>query len=369
MKKSFALITVALIVLSMFAGCSSAAPASSPAAPAPASSVAPANSEAPASSAEPASSAAADGVVDCPKMNIVLSSHLNPGSPENEALKLILKTLGERTGGNITGTVYEGSSLAAEVEAYEHLKSGSINISFAGFTITNKFGPTLESFATPYMYSTKEQVLKSWEGRIGEEMRKNLLEAGIVGKYMSFRGNRQLTSNKPIHTPADLAGLKLRVPETASWITVWKSMGALPTPIATSEVFSSLQMGVIDAQENSITSNYNKGLWEVQKYTILTNHIIDMNVFEVSRKWYETLSPEMQTVVDEVMKQGADYCTEITLANEEKLRAEMEQNGMEFIEIDAKAFAEAAAEGVREVSKEWEDWVYGQAMEDIASAS
>jgi TRAP-type C4-dicarboxylate transport system substrate-binding protein len=139
---------------------------------------------------------------------------------------------------------------------------------------------------------------------------------------------------------------------------VWKELGALPTPIASPEVFSALQTGVVEAQENPISSNYQKALWEVQKYTIMTNHLFDYFLWESSKKWCEDLSPDLKKIFDEVTAAGIQRSTDITFEMEDSYRADMEKRGMIYLDIDFRAFREKALPAIERATKDLEPWVY-----------
>lgn len=310
---------------------------------------------------------AKEDIVEGPKMNLVVATTLNPGSNESISLQRMLDYLSERTGGNVTGTLYEGGTLGSEVEMIEQVINGSIHISLTGTSATNKYAPMYDVFCVPYLFANTDEFLTVFNGKVGEALRAEILSHGFHFEYPIFRGNRQMTANKRIETPEDLKGLKLRLPETQSIMDVWASMGTLPTPITSSEVFGALQTGVVDAQENSIASNYNKGLWEVQKYTILTNHLVDYYAIMFGSVWFDNMSPEYQDLFREAMQDAADYCTKLTFESEADKRAEMEAHGMEFVEVDVEPFKEAAAAGVQKLAEAWEPWVYEEVQSELSA--
>lgn len=359
MKKMISLILVLAMMLSLAAcgGSGTNAPAD-------------ADVSAAESAAESAVSSAADSdsgdIIEGEKVNIVIGSVLNPGSPENIAMQWILDTLEEKTGGNITGSLYEGGSIGSETEMLEQCINGDCHITMTSLVGIDKYASAYNSISVPYLYSSKEQIQKSWDGKIGEAIREKFEEAGMYYDGIIFRGNRHLTANEKIDSPDKLKGLKLRLPDTTQWVTVWSGMGALPTPTSAAETFSALQTGVVDAQENNITSNYNKGMWEVQKYTMLTSHVVDTYIFCWSKDWFDGLSEDYQNLIRETILEAADYASDITAENEESLRSEMEANGMEFVDVDTAAFKEAALPYIQQVAEGWDSWVYDQAMEDTA---
>jgi len=195
-----------------------------------------------------------------------------------------------------------------------------------------------------------------------EFAKNNLLCYGLI-----FRGNRQLTSNKLIEKPADLVGLKLRLPQTAAWVKVWTQLGAMPTTIATAEVFSALQTGVVDAQENPIISNNQKGLQEVQKYTVMTNHIVDFIGYLVCKPFIDELNAEDRALVETAIKDATAYAQELYKEQEAEARAAMEKAGMKFVDIDVAPFKEKALANIDSLKGNWADWVYDEALNDTAN--
>jgi len=299
------------------------------------------------------------------KVHVVIGSVLNPGSPENVAMQWILDTLSEKTNGRITGALYEAGSIGSEAEMLEQCINGDCHITVTSLVGINKYARAYNTLSVPYLYSSKEEMLKSWNGPIGEAIRTNFEKNGLYYDGIIFRGNRQLTANFKITDPSQLKGLKLRLPETVQWVTVWGGMGAICTPTSAAETFSALQNGVVDAQENNITSNQKKGMEQVQKYTMMTNHIIDTYIFTWSKTWFDSLSEADQKLIRETILEAADYGTKITEEGEAKCRAIMEAGGMEFIEVDASKFKEAALSFLEKVASSWEDWVLPQALKDM----
>lgn len=308
-------------------------------------------------------------IVDGPEMNLVFASYLAQGCIENVAMQRALDYLSERTGGKITGTVYEAAVLGKELEALEQVIEGTIQVAYTGYSSFANYAPEYSTFGVPYLYTSAAQVQKSFDGPIGQAIQAAYEENGLMFDHLIFRGNRQLTSNKLVTTPEDLKGLKLRLPENKVSMTVWSGLGTLTYAIDSSEVFTALQLGTVDAQENPISSNHSKGLWEVQKYTIMTNHVVDFLGFVWSKDWYDGLTDEYRALVDEALTMAAQWACDEEAANEAVLRAEMEEKGMEFVDVDCSLFAEAAAPSIKVLTDGWAEGVYEQVQEDIASTN
>ena len=123
---------------------------------------------------------------------------------------------------------------------------------------------------------------------------------------------------------------------------------------------------MVDAQENPIISNHDKGLQEVQKYTIMTDHIVDMLPVIYSKKWFDGLDQDTQELIKECLDDATDWANQYAIEVTEENKAEMEAAGMEFIEVDTSSFKESALSCLDELAKNWADGVYDQLMKDIS---
>jgi len=305
------------------------------------------------------------GEAGYPKMEIQMAVN-NANSIDAFVLEHFGELIEEKSGGNITSVLF-GGTLGSENEIVEQIRTNTVHMYVSAVATISNYAAAFNTFSVPYLYEDEDKFYTSWRGKIGDAIRESYEASGFYTSenQVLIRGFRQLTSNKMVNTPDDLNGLKLRLPEIPEWITVWGILGAIPTPISSSEVFSALQMGVVDGQENPIISNYDKGLQEVQDYTILTNHIVDILPVVWSKDWFDGLDEDTQKLVKECLDEAMIWGTEECKKREEDYRAEMESAGMEFIEVDSTPFAEKAIQSLTEISKGWDSWVYDQLMEDI----
>ena len=160
------------------------------------------------------------------------------------------------------------------------------------------------------------------------------------------RGPRHLTSNRPIRHPDDLQGLILRVPSVPSFVTAWSAMGAKPTPMAFSEVFTSLQQGTIEAQENPFELILNAGFPEVQQYVNLTEHVMSWSYPVVGEKQFQRLPADLQAIFLQAAQEMQAYERRLFLESEKKVQDELKSRGMKFIEVDKDAFAAECEEAI-----------------------
>ncbi len=325
---------------------------------------APAQEEAEGAGGEADAAGGADAV-EYPVMQIDMACN-NAKSVDESLLLKFGELIEERSGGNITAVVFAGT-LGSELEIDEQIRSGTIHMYVAATSTISTYAPDYNTFSVPYLYSTQDQVMKSWNSSIGEGLRADFEEAGIYtsANTLFMRGMRELTSNKEVHSVEDVRGLKLRLPSTPEWVTVWSTMGANVTTISSAEVFSALQTGVVDAQENPIISNYDKGIQEVQDYTIMTNHIVDLLPVIYSKTWFDGLDTDTQALFEECLDDATEWANDYAADLTETYRQEMEAAGMEFIDVDTEGFKEVALSCLDEISANWADGVYDQLMIDI----
>lgn len=296
----------------------------------------------------------------------IATFHPRTGTADVEGLYHYKELVEERSNGKIKVNVFYGGTLGGERELVEQLKLGTMHLCLGGWGTRGAYIKKIMPWGVPYLFSSKEQILRSIEGRIGEEVQKAYLKNGIVWNGVYFRGNRQLTTNRNVKTPADLKGMKIRLPENPDWLVVWKAFGGLPTPIPSPEIFSSLQTGVVEAQENPVSSNYNRKLWEVQKYTVLTNHIVDIQSYLLSKKFLDTLDKETQDMLIQAAIDTMEWCTEFAASMEQDLIKEMEANGMVFLKPDLKPFQEVALDTMDYFKEKWEPWVLEETMKVLS---
>jgi tripartite ATP-independent transporter DctP family solute receptor len=296
---------------------------------------------------------------------MTLACYVNQDTPEGKGFEYIKEHLEAETDGRFTVELYFSSTLGTELELIEQIRSGTLSLSISAWGGMDRFAKDLFPFVVPYLYPDREAARRTWNGPIGDAVRARLLESGIVHGGIYFRGNRQLTSNKRIAGVQDVKGLKLRLPETSAWIQVWSELGAIPSPIPTAEVFSALQTGVVDAQENPVSSNHDKKLWEVQKYISLTNHIVDYNGFYMSKKWLDTLDEGVRTKVMAIVGDALAYTEKYSDEKENELLQDMVTRGMTVVEVDMAGFREKARPAMERIQKEWQPWIYEQVLKDI----
>lgn len=294
-------------------------------------------------------------------IEITFAIHTQPNTNEVKSAEMFKKLVEERSNGQITVKLFPGAVLGGEKDNMEQLKVGEIQMSIFGDILTSQLAPEYDPTVIPFIYPSLDEVYKTWNGPLGDKIKNALIERGGVQLIaLQKRGARNLTANKKIETPEDLKGLKLRVPEIPTWVTVWKGLGALPTPIAWSEVYSALQTNVVDAQENPYENILTAKLNEVQKYTMKTEHLYNVFHWVVGKKFFDGLTPEHQKIILTAAEEATKWGDE----QKEKLDKELEQKlidlGNEIVTVDKKLFRQAALPAIKELSKDWAPGVWDE---------
>lgn len=250
------------------------------------------------------------------------------------------------TDGRIEVEVYPNESLGKEMDLINGMQLGTADMTITGESLQN-WAPMAALLAVPYAYKSLEHMDEVAGGEIGDQIEAEIIEKAQVRPIAYFaRGPRNLTSNREIKSPDDLKGLKMRVPNVPLFVDTWKALGASPTPMAFSEVFTSLQNGTIDAQENPLALIKSANFNEVQKFVNKTEHVRSWIYLTISEMTWNKLSEEDKEAVMEAAARTQTYERELFLADEEQLLAELEEKGMTFVDVDNAAFAAKAKDAV-----------------------
>lgn len=250
------------------------------------------------------------------------------------------------TDGRVEVQVFPNESLGKEIDVINGMQLGTADMTITGESLQN-WAPTAALLAVPYAYQTLESMDEVAAGEIGKQVEAEIIARAQIRPIAYFaRGPRNLTSNREIVSPEDLAGLKLRVPNVPLFVKTWETLGAAPTPMAFGEVFTSLQNGTIDGQENPLALIESANFNEVQKFVNQTEHVRSWIYLTISELSWGRLSADDQQAVMEAAATAQAYERELFLADEERLAQSLQDKGMTFVESDKAAFAAKARDAV-----------------------
>ena len=259
-----------------------------------------------------------------------------------------------------------GPEVGGERDLLEATSRGEYQMVQSGDMCIAYYAPRYSVTSVPYVFPGYTAVRKAYDGKLGEKINEAMIKNGklrIIG--LSKRGARLLTAKKPIYSPDDLKGTKLRVPEIKTWVEAWKGVGALPTPVAWPEVFTALQTGVVDAQENPIAQIYEAKLYEVQKYIMLTEHLAAYFHWLINEDHYQKLSTAHREIVLNAVRKATDWGTRQQEKKAAEQVVEMQKKyGVQIIFPNKHAFFEAAKPAINQIMKEkWAPEVKGYLAE------
>lgn len=278
-----------------------------------------------------------------PKMSLNVGHSVAIDHGYHKGLERFKAVVEEKTGGNVTVEIHPSSSLGSEREMIEALQLGTLDMCLAATSQLTSFLPEYQVFDLPYIFTSREQAWATLDGEVGQKMLDMLQSKGLVGLAYYEVGFRNFTNNKnPISTPADIVGKKFRTMETpvhVKGIGVWGG-NAMSMPIG--EVYTALQTGTIDGQENPLSIILSQRLYEVQKYISISEHFYTGTPLLISKARWDSLTPELQAVIVEAAKAGRDVCRETNVAAEKAAVGVFEKAGCEINYADKDSFKKTA---------------------------
>jgi tripartite ATP-independent transporter DctP family solute receptor len=287
---------------------------------------------------------------------------LAPDHPYNlgaEKFKEILEQIAPEP---VRVEVYHSSQLGSERDLTEGLQLGTVDIAIAPGTIAS-FEPLMGVLDLPFIFRDREHAYKVLDGEIGEKLAANLPQKGLRLLAYWENGFRHVTnSSKPIYTPEDLNGLKIRVPENRIYVTTFTEWGANVTTMAFGELFTALQQRTIDAQENPLAIIYTNRFYEAQEYLSVTGHFYGPAQVLISEITWNRLSLPMREAVLKAAQEARDYERQLLRDKDNEYFENLERAGMKINEADVEAFRKAA-------EPVWEKYrsQYGQYIDLIQS--
>jgi len=301
------------------------------------------------------------GVFANDKIEISFSAGgLGPEALQRIGAEALKECFEEKVGDKAYMVLYTDLALGTDSEVQEMLRMGSVDMMITASNIP-EIAPIMGIFDMPFLFTNREDTYTILDGPIGERLGKSLEKIGIIHLAYGELGFRCITNNvRPIKSPEDLKGILLRTPRNKTRIDAFNMLGASATPIPYGDLYMALQQGVVDGQENPITSIYAAKFYEVQKYLSLTNHVFTPLHVLVNADFYNNLPNDVREALNEASLKGMEATREQGKINDEEILVKLKEGGMIVNEVDTKAFVEKA----KQIWEKYEDQ-YGEIISVI----
>ncbi|MDG0823208.1 MAG: DctP family TRAP transporter solute-binding subunit [Staphylococcus equorum] len=258
----------------------------------------------------------------------------------NVASQKFKELVEKKSQGELKVNVYGDGSLGNEDELVDQTMTGSIQMTTvaADSSLSNTI-PEMNLFGIPYLFENKQDVYSKLDGKPGKDLLKLAQSKDMKGLGYWEVGFRHFTNNKrEVKHPEDMKNLKLRVQSAKVWNEHLKALDAIPTPISFSELYSALDQGVVDGQENPLPTIASQKLYEVQKYISLTNHTYTPAVVLMNQDYYKNLSKQEKKIVNESIDESTTYQRKYIADQEQKIKKQLKDEGMVITEVNRDEF-------------------------------
>jgi TRAP-type transport system periplasmic protein len=265
-----------------------------------------------------------------------------PGSLFQQSADEFAKRVNTKLAGKVKVVTYGSSQLGGDKEMVQKVKLGTLDMALPS-TVMSSEVDLFGLFELPYIVKDRKHMAKIEKDVFWPSLAPEAEKKGIKVLAVWENGYRHITTNKkPIKVPADLQGVKLRVPEGKWRVKMFQEYGANPSPMKFSELFTALQTGVMDGQENPLTQIYSAKLQEVQKYLSLSGHVYTPAYLIVGTRKYATLPADVRKVLEDTAKETQAFVYSTALKEDTELLAKLKQAGMQVNEVDKDAFIAAS---------------------------
>jgi tripartite ATP-independent transporter DctP family solute receptor len=272
-------------------------------------------------------------------LKIKLGVVTKPGSAQNIAAEKFKELIEQRSKGEIRVQIFHSASLGNETEILEQVQMNAIQMAIVTGGPFDKFDPIVRVVNYPFLFKDNDQADKILDGPLGAEILISLEGSGFKGLCFSENGFRNLTNSKrSVKTPTDIKGLKIRVMASAIHKAIWQTLGANPTPMPW-PIYTELEQGVIDGQENPLWVMEVYKFYEIQKYMTLSRHVYSYHIDVASLKWWKTLDKKSRDMIQRAMVEAAVFQRKDNRSKNAERLSFLKQKGMQVVENpDIKAF-------------------------------
>jgi tripartite ATP-independent transporter DctP family solute receptor len=283
-----------------------------------------------------------------------------PGDAHTEGLYVFKEVVEDLSEGRIEVEIHHSGSLYAQGNDEQAVMRGNLEMTYVSANLASEHLPEASMFTAGYMFKDYDHMSGVLNGEIGLDLFDKVAEkSGYRPLGAFYLGSRQLNYRdigKEIHTPEDLDGVLLRMPDSPSWLFLGEALGANPTPLAFGELYTALNTGTVDAQDNPLPTIVNANFDEVTDYVSLTYHLVDSTWPAINEELWQSLDAELQDIIYQGIEEARKFIDETNIVAEQELISQLEENGLTIIYPDQEAFMSTVQEAYLNNESMTADW-------------
>ena len=282
----------------------------------------------------------------------------NPSAVPTKALELFARRVNQAAAGRLNVKVFHSGQLGNDREAIESTRMGTIDVMFAGTGGYSAFYDKAKLLDLPYLFETSDQAMRVVNGPIGEDLFRGLDEFDLVYLSTGDNGMRHIsTANRPVNSPADLKGLKVRVPPNDIYVAIWKYWGAVVVPTPIGELYMALKTGVVDAQDNAPYHSVASKVYEALNHFSMIDYAWMGLTMTANKRAWGKLPPDLRDIIKREARAAAEWSFKAIAEDDQAAIKTMRDKGIEFnFQPDRDSFRKTIPEFYRQYEKEaWFD--------------
>ena len=262
------------------------------------------------------------------------------GHPQAEGAQRFADLLKEKSGGQMTARLFPGGTLGGDVQTLSALQGGTVEMTVLNAGLLVGVDKDFGLVDLPFLFDTPQQADAVMDGPVGQALAAKLPAKGLVGLGYWELGFRNLTNNRrPVTKVDDIAGLKIRVVQSPLFIELFNTLGANAVPMPYPELYSAMETGTVDGQENPFSNILSAKFYEVQKYLTITKHVYNPQIVLVSGKFWDKLNADERKAIQDAAAEARDFQRALSREQADKALAEIKGQGMEVVELSAEETA------------------------------
>ena len=297
---------------------------------------------------------------------ITLGHGAAPGNPRHEAAVAFANAVKQKSGGKIEVQVAPSAQLGDDAAMITALRSGTLDMSANSQGAASVVVPEYAAFGMPFLVADPAAAFKLLDGPLGKELAEKSAAKNLIVLGYWDNGIRHVSNSKrPVLSPADMKGLKIRTPPDAVTIDIMTALGAETQQIKFAELYVALQQGVVDGQENPLANIDASKLYEVQKYISLTGHKFEMTPLLMSKRTWDRLTEAERKIVQEAANEATAVQRRLSKEADERLYGELQKKGVKIDKVDQSQFQKAT----QSVTTKWEGGPIGDYVKKVVAAA